>query len=148
MFFWLSAYFMSILLFSFVGNAISYCILLVINSLCCLFLIYCISGFSWYALLLYLVYVGGVYILFIFVSVHLPNNLNKGIISLFSFFFVFFLFWEMVTGVLEVGNSTTDYSFNFCSGLEGVSYLFLCLFLLLGFFLVSYISSSKESFVR
>nr|YP_009829425.1 NADH dehydrogenase subunit 6 [Enterogyrus malmbergi]QJD07087.1 NADH dehydrogenase subunit 6 [Enterogyrus malmbergi] len=141
-------YLLSIVMFGFVNNVIGYCVLLVLNALFCLSIIFLLSGFSWYSLLLYLVYVGGVYILFIFVSVHLPNSMNKSSLGGVSLWCLVFLLWEVVNGLLQENVLMVDYSHNFCSLFEGVSYLFLSLFLLVSFFIVSYISSSKESFIR
>nr|YP_011003933.1 NADH dehydrogenase subunit 6 [Dactylogyrus simplex]WPS93111.1 NADH dehydrogenase subunit 6 [Dactylogyrus simplex] len=144
----LSVYYTSIVLFGFVGSVVSFCLLLLVNALCCFTLILLVGGFSWYALLLYIVYIGGVYVLFIFVSVFLPNNLNAFSAGAPAGVSLLFLTWEVSNGFNSVGSWQSEHSFNFCSGLEGPLYLFLCLFLMLGFFIVSLVSSSKESFIR
>nr|YP_011008458.1 NADH dehydrogenase subunit 6 [Dactylogyrus tuba]WCF76302.1 NADH dehydrogenase subunit 6 [Dactylogyrus tuba] len=144
----ISCYYMGVALFAFVNNTTAYCGLLIFNSLCCLGLLVLNSGYTWYALLFYLVYVGGVYILFIFISVFLPNNMSSGAIDPLLLLLGLLIALELVSGCLGPMSASTDFSYNFCSANEGVSYLFLASFLLLGFFLVSTISSSKESFMR
>nr|YP_009414353.1 NADH dehydrogenase subunit 6 [Dactylogyrus lamellatus]ALP29093.1 NADH dehydrogenase subunit 6 [Dactylogyrus lamellatus] len=144
----LSLYYFCIILFSFVNSIITYCLLLIVSALCCLSVIYMSSSFSWYAVLFYIVYVGGVYILFIFISVYLPNNSSVGVFSFEWGVYTFFLIWELISNSLQGNVFILDESFNLCSYNEGISYLFLCFLLILSFFLVSFISGSKEGFIR
>uniref|UniRef100_UPI00315C86BF NADH dehydrogenase subunit 6 n=1 Tax=Cichlidogyrus halli TaxID=321991 RepID=UPI00315C86BF len=130
------------------SNVLFYCIMLVLNSLCGMLLMYWLVGFAWYSLLMYLVYIGGVYILLLFVSIHNPNSTHSLGISGLNYVLSLYLLSELVGALGTEGWLVSDFSFNFCSGFEGPLYLFLCFFLVLGFFLVSVISSSKESFIR
>ena len=70
----LGVYLTRILAFSFVSNPIHYCLLLLGSALSACGFVFRILGFSWYVVLFCLVYVGGVYILFIFVSVYSPKT--------------------------------------------------------------------------
>nr|QZR92113.1 NADH dehydrogenase subunit 6 [Cichlidogyrus casuarinus] len=141
-------YLMSIVALLFSSNVLFHCGLLVINSLWGILMMYGMVGFSWYLLVMFLVYVGGVYILLLFVSIHNPNSVHGLGLGFTGYFFGGFFMWEVSNGFNELAEYFGDFSFNFCSGLEGFTYLFLCFFLVLGFFLVSFISSSKESFIR
>lgn len=72
----LGLYFRSLVSFSFVHHPIGYCLLLLLGALGSSGFAYCVMGFSWYLLLFCLVYVGGVYILFIYVSIFRSNALS------------------------------------------------------------------------
>lgn len=69
----LSVYFIRLVGFAFVRHPVLFCGLLILKVLCVIGRGYLLLGFSWYMVLLCLVYVGGVYVLFIFVLVHKPN---------------------------------------------------------------------------
>nr|AWW03145.1 NADH dehydrogenase subunit 6 [Cichlidogyrus mbirizei] len=143
---WLYLASVALLLLS--SNVLFYCIVLVLNSLCSILLMFGMSGFAWYALLMYVVYVGGVYILLLFVSIHNPNSVFNLNMSIFWMCSALFISWEFSCSLGPMTSVSSDYSLNFCSGVEGPLYLFLCFFLVLGFLLVSTISGSKESFIR
>nr|YP_010372295.1 NADH dehydrogenase subunit 6 [Capsala martinieri]UOX29715.1 NADH dehydrogenase subunit 6 [Capsala martinieri] len=146
----LSFYFFFLSLFSFVSNSVGYCILLVMSSLCISLSCFFFSGESWYSLILYLVYIGGVYILFIFISIHIPNTQNAHNVSVLSSFYILWVCIESCgpfVGLLNMA-SLNNYSFYLCSSQGGLSYLFICCFLVLGFTLVSFVSSSKDGFLR
>lgn len=95
-----------------------------------------------------LVYVGGVYVLFIFVSIHTPNPLPNfrgisvdGLVLFFGFLCVFaFIFFSVP--------SLCDSRFYLCSRFEGVSYCLFCLVLMVGFVCVSVVVSSRGGFFR
>nr|AXR86354.1 NADH dehydrogenase subunit 6 [Lamellodiscus spari] len=134
----------------FIVNLIHYCILLIINALIVSLWIIFFTGQVWYSILFYMVYVGGVYILFIFLSVYSPNLNNLLSFNIFWFGGVF-LFLLVVGASLTINNISNyfgDNSYYFCSFNEVYTYLFICSFLLIGFYFISYISSSKEYFIR
>ena len=91
-----SLYFSCLLGFSFVSHPVVYCVLLLVSAVRISGLIYSVVGVSWYLALFCLVYIGGVYVLFIFVSIHSPNPVSKvgggaGVIArLFVVFLVVF----------------------------------------------------------
>lgn len=72
----LSVYFTTLIVFSFVSHPVRYCILLLLRAFRVGGFRCYTLGFSWYVLLFLLVYVGGVYVLFVFVSVHNPNPVS------------------------------------------------------------------------
>nr|YP_010350544.1 NADH dehydrogenase subunit 6 [Capsala katsuwoni]UOK11868.1 NADH dehydrogenase subunit 6 [Capsala katsuwoni] len=146
----LSFYFFFLSLFSFVSNSIGYCVLLVLSSLCVSISCYLYSGYAWYAFILYLVYVGGVYILFIFLSIHVPNTQNAHNLNYISFWFLFWICFECCYSMLSFlpSSSNINFSFYLCGGFSGLSYLLVCSFLILGFMMVSFVSSTKDGFVR
>lgn len=141
-------YLSSLLAFSFVPHPVNCCFLLLGGSLrFCLFL-FLSSGFRWYILLFCLVYVGGIYILFVYVSMFSPKafaglgySVSSFVISL-SVFTVFFYFSSEGVPLFR------EHSHYVCSWRDGYGYCFFCLMLLLGFRLVRFIGSSKSSFFR
>nr|YP_010704132.1 NADH dehydrogenase subunit 6 [Plagiorchis elegans]WCO87342.1 NADH dehydrogenase subunit 6 [Plagiorchis elegans] len=146
--FFLSLYLTSLLAFSFVSNPINYCLLLLLSSASITGYVYLMAGFSWYLILFCLVYVGGVYVLFIFISVHNPNplpSLGGGVGSLF-FFIVFFSFSFSIFSFFEP--SYYDSSHYLCSFFEGFVYFIFCSILIMGFIIVSVVCSEKDSFFR
>lgn len=87
----LGIYFRCLLGFSFVSHPVVFCVLLMLSALSASGLVYMVVGFRWYLVLFCLVYVGGVYVLFIFVSIHSPNPMSKvggGVLAVFRFFIV------------------------------------------------------------
>jgi len=144
----LSIYFSCLLQFSFVSHPIIYCILLLACCICGAGACYLVIGFSWYLILLCLVYIGGVYILFIFISIHNPNP-NPSLGSAISVFFMAIPFFYYLFRCLSFNNSVLKESRHLlCSFFEGFSYCLLCLILLLGFLIISVVSRDKGSFYR
>nr|UFQ88735.1 NADH dehydrogenase subunit 6 [Rhinebothrium scobinae]UFQ88747.1 NADH dehydrogenase subunit 6 [Rhinebothrium scobinae] len=142
-------YFFCLAMFSLVSHPVYYCVLLVLNSLICSFICYSVYGFSWYSLLFCLVYIGGVYILFVFVSVHSPNSsvVSYWNFSYLSSYLIVFLCISMGCLVFySVTNS--EFSAFLCTLSEGCFYLCMCLTLLFGFFILSLIMSIKVNHYR
>nr|UFQ89119.1 NADH dehydrogenase subunit 6 [Rhinebothrium fulbrighti] len=143
-------YFLTLTLFSLLSHPIYYCVLLVINSLISSLICYSVYGFSWYSLLFCLVYIGGVYILFVFVSVYTPNVSG---VSFWSFvgYPVSLAFGGGVLGggvcvcYLSLSVEASSY---LCTLSEGWFYLCLCLVLLFAFFLLSLVISVKVNHYR
>nr|YP_009175579.1 NADH dehydrogenase subunit 6 [Drepanidotaenia lanceolata]ALH16567.1 NADH dehydrogenase subunit 6 [Drepanidotaenia lanceolata] len=142
-------YFLVLFVFSLVSQPVYYCGFLVLNSLICSFICYSIFGFSWYPLLFCLVYIGGVYILFVFVSVYSPNNNYVTYFNLnFSSLFLL-MFTLLAVGCLLIYNLTTwEFSSFLCNVSEGVFYVIMCLTLLFGFLVLSMIMSVKLNYYR
>nr|YP_009236167.1 NADH dehydrogenase subunit 6 [Fascioloides magna]AMF83651.1 NADH dehydrogenase subunit 6 [Fascioloides magna] len=145
----LSSFYLSCLLgFSFVSHPIVYCLLLVGAALSISGLGYLVLGFSWYLAVFCLVYVGGVYVLFIFISVHTPNplpNFSGGVVSLVILFSSLLCVFSFVFFPVPV---LVDSSFYLCSSFEGVSYCLFCLVLMVGFICISVVVGSKSFFFR
>ncbi|CDS36252.2 NADH dehydrogenase subunit 6 [Echinococcus multilocularis] len=142
-------YFCVLVLFCFTSHCIYYCVLLVVNALLAGCICYVVYGFSWYSLLLCLVYIGGVYILFIFVSVFSPNSsfvLYSGAygVSLWVLFGFGLFVCSLVCYVLV----KVEFRSVLCSAREGWLYLCLCLTLVFGFLVLSIILRSKVKFYR
>nr|ASL24611.1 NADH dehydrogenase subunit 6 [Khawia sinensis] len=129
-------------------HCIFYCLLLVASCCVSAFICYLVYGFSWYSLLLCLVYVGGVYILFVFVSVRTPNNspilptIRRG----FGGGLIGFLF--AYSAVVMLNLTPIEASHCLCSLVEGNTYVCLCLVLLFGFIVVSIVMSVRPEFYR
>nr|AYH51401.1 NADH dehydrogenase subunit 6 [Hysteromorpha triloba] len=142
-------YFSMIFSFSFVSHPLYYCVLLLLSSLSVCGLVYWFIGFSWYLVLFCLVYVGGVYILFIFVSVYSPNTFMGSGIQ-WWWMCVYFIFSSTILGgcFFFSVDSFSEFSHYLCSGLEGFSYILFCLVLVLGFICISVIVNRKDSFYR
>nr|YP_007891016.1 NADH dehydrogenase subunit 6 [Versteria mustelae]BAN15700.1 NADH dehydrogenase subunit 6 [Versteria mustelae] len=149
-FFWLciSLYFFVLLLFSITSHCVYYCVFLVGNALLSSMICYMLYGFSWYSLLFCLVYIGGVYILFIFVSIFNPNN-SFVLYSGLNVFGVLFCFVVSV-GFCLFFSSYVELEFsNFlCSCSEGSLYVCLCLTLIFGFIILSLVGSVKIMYYR
>nr|YP_009906248.1 NADH dehydrogenase subunit 6 [Azygia hwangtsiyui]QLH90217.1 NADH dehydrogenase subunit 6 [Azygia hwangtsiyui] len=142
----LGLYFSCLVQFMFVSHPVSYCGLLLVSSLSGIG--YCVLtlGLSWYAVLFCLVYVGGIYILFIFVSVQNPNPITQVGGSLYSF--LFSLVFGFVFIRFFIAPSLAESSHYLCSFFEGFSYCLFCLVLVLGFIIVSGVLGDKCSFYR
>nr|AAK51687.1 NADH dehydrogenase subunit 6 [Echinococcus granulosus] len=142
-------YFCVLVLFCFTSHCIYYCVMLVVNALLASCICYLVYGFSWYSLLLCLVYVGGVYVLFIFVSVFSPNSNFVLYYSVWEvgicLWFGFGLFICVLIYYLLVGS---EFSGMLCNVSEGWLYLCLCLSLVFGFLVLSVVVSSKVNFYR
>nr|ANW83214.1 NADH dehydrogenase subunit 6 [Testudotaenia sp. WL-2016] len=142
-------YFFSLVMFSLISHPVYYCILLVLNSLFCSFISYAVYGFSWYALLFCLVYVGGVYILFIFISVHSPNSsiISYWNLSYFTILLIF-LFLGFCGSAVYYLSLNSEFSSFLCSTSEGPFYLCMCLTLLFGFVILSLLMSVQLNHYR
>nr|UFQ88303.1 NADH dehydrogenase subunit 6 [Spongiobothrium variabile]UFQ89179.1 NADH dehydrogenase subunit 6 [Spongiobothrium sp. MZUSP 7999] len=142
-------YFFCLSLFSMISHPVYYCVLLVLNSLICSFISYSIYGFSWYSLLFCLVYIGGVYILFVFVSVHNPNSSVVNYWNFSSLSVFVFIFLCVSTGcVIVYFFCTPEFSSFLCTLSEGYFYICMCLTLLFGFFILSLVMSVKVNHYR
>nr|YP_009692019.1 NADH dehydrogenase subunit 6 [Rhinebothrium reydai]QEG77667.1 NADH dehydrogenase subunit 6 [Rhinebothrium reydai] len=145
----LFTYFICLSLFSLMSHPVYYCVLLVINSLLCSFMCYIIYGFSWYSLLFCLVYIGGVYILFVFVSVHNPNSSVVSYWNFNSSSTIIFTFLCITMGCfIYYASLSSEFSSVLCSSSEGYFYLSLCLTLLFGFTVLSLVMSVKVNHYR
>nr|YP_009733708.1 NADH dehydrogenase subunit 6 [Gangesia oligonchis]QHV34458.1 NADH dehydrogenase subunit 6 [Gangesia oligonchis] len=142
-------YFFSLMMFSLISHPVYYCVLLVFNSLLCSLICYMVYGFSWYALLFCLVYIGGVYILFVFVSVHSPNSsvVSFWNFSIVSSFLAIFFFLIIGVSVCYLALQSEFSSF-LCTISEGYFYLCMCLTLLFGFVVLSLVMSVKLNHYR
>ncbi len=142
-------YFISLCLFSLISHPVYYCILLVANSLLCSLICYRIYGFRWYALLFCLVYIGGVYILFVFVSVHSPNRSSIPYWNMGIVWSCILLFSILLSGLVVYYVSLhTEFSSFLCTVNEGYFYVCMCLTLLFGFFILSLLMSVKINHYR
>ena len=145
----LRVYFFVLILFSFISHSVYYCVLLVIKSLISCLICYYVFGFRWYSLIFCLIYVGGVYILFIFVSVHGPNCRFSMYIRLRRFLFIsFVLSFFIFRSVLMYRNSPVEFRGFLCTLFEGKFYIIMCLMLLFGFVLLRIIMSVKFNYYR
>nr|YP_001527644.1 NADH dehydrogenase subunit 6 [Taenia saginata]AAV65592.1 NADH dehydrogenase subunit 6 [Taenia saginata] len=143
-----TSYFFVLLLFSLSSHCVYYCVLLVVNALISCLICYLVYGFSWYSLVFCLVYVGGVYILFIFVSVFNPNDSfpiyhKVGESNVVLCFVVGLLCVCLFCGLVNV-----EFSSFLCTVVEGSFYVCLCLTLIFGFIVMSLLVSWKTNFYR
>ena len=78
----LGLFFGSLIRFSFVTHPVVCCLLLVCGSASICMYTYLLVGFRWYILMVCLVYVGGVYVLFVYVVRHLGcDEKRMGVLS-------------------------------------------------------------------
>lgn len=142
-------YFLMLALFFIVKHSVYYCGLLVVKALLSRFMCYFLFGFRWYSLLFCLVYIGGVYILFVFVSVYCPNNryivrFNYDFLYLFGCGLMLFV----VGAILVYGLLNREFRTYLCTKREGIFYILLCLTLLFGFLVLRMIMSVKLNYYR
>nr|YP_009049027.1 NADH dehydrogenase subunit 6 [Taenia arctos]BAP10800.1 NADH dehydrogenase subunit 6 [Taenia arctos] len=141
-------YFFVLSLFSLSSHCVYYCVLLVINALISCLICYFIYGFSWYSLIFCLVYIGGVYILFIFVSVFNPNDSFTIYHSVSEFNVVFGFVMSLLCVCLFYNLVSVEFSNFLCTVVEGGFYICLCLTLIFGFIVLSLLISWKMNFYR
>lgn len=142
---------MSLLAFSFVTHPVGYCFLLLGSAFRVALYSYLVLGFRWYVVLFCLVYVGGVYVLFIFVSLHKPkptSSFRGGVVSLAVSYLVFLFVLFGIDKIRVRGGYFMDCSHYLCTYFEGFSYLFFCLILMLGFVVIRVVTRDKDSFFR
>nr|WCL38751.1 NADH dehydrogenase subunit 6 [Caryophyllaeus brachycollis] len=144
----LSLYFFSSCLFLAHTHCIFYCLLLVVS--CCIsaLIVYLVLGFSWYSLLLCLVYIGGVYVLFVFVSVRTPNSTPT---TYSSWWGVLVCMWGSIVSLISTSSiklSEIEASHSLCNLAEGNTYICLCATLLFGFMVISATMSVNPGFYR
>nr|YP_009415146.1 NADH dehydrogenase subunit 6 [Breviscolex orientalis]ASL24599.1 NADH dehydrogenase subunit 6 [Breviscolex orientalis] len=129
-------------------SCVYYCLLLVVSCLLVGVVLFLVFGFGWYSLLLCLVYVGGVYILFVFVSVQSPNARMSPLWGGSGLVLGGFVWILAGLGLSFVGSLPIESSSMLCSGVEGPFYVCLCLVLLFGFVIISLVMSLKVGFYR
>lgn len=134
--------------FCFITHPVRYCLLLVGASALVGGFLFMFSGAGWYVLIFFLVYVGGVYILFIFVSVHIPNiRLKFRFVPMFLFC-SFFALSSFFVFLVEFEVGFVESSHYLCSLVEGVSYTFFCVILMLGLGVIGLVLGSGGQFSR
>lgn len=141
-------YFFVLLIFSLSSHCVYYCILLIIKALISCLVCYLIYGFRWYSLIFCLVYVGGVYILFIFVSVFNPNDRFAVYHKICESNVVFGFVLRLLCACLFYGLVKIEFSRFLCTTVEGRFYICLCLALVFGFVVLSLLVRWKMKFYR
>nr|YP_009466063.1 NADH dehydrogenase subunit 6 [Hydatigera kamiyai]BAN15676.1 NADH dehydrogenase subunit 6 [Hydatigera kamiyai] len=144
----LSLYLLNLFLFSLVTNCIYYCIILIINALLSSYIVFEVMGFSWYSLIFCLIYVGGVYILFIFVSFFNPNN---SVVVSWGFSLIGLVLSFFVVGVyVYTFCSLIEFEFSSCVCGFSEIWLYVCfgLMLMFGFVVLSMLMSYSVGFYR
>nr|ADU05415.1 NADH dehydrogenase subunit 6 [Schistosoma turkestanicum] len=146
-----SLLFVIMVCFSFGVGSLLRMFLIVMMSILSGLYVYSVVGFSWYLLLFVLVYVGGVCILFIYLSIMIPNvGLNVACYS-YSVMFIGCLYLLILSGnwiISSVDLKLIEYSVYLCDVYEGLIYLFFCLMLLIGLILINIILSSFSGYAR
>ncbi|NP_066207.2 NADH dehydrogenase subunit 6 (mitochondrion) [Schistosoma mansoni] len=144
---------LSIVLFGFTfnGSPLTRAVLLVLVSFIVSLWIFKVFSFSWYFLLFVLVYVGGIYVILIYVSMAFPN------FSLFSFnlrgwagfVVLLFLLLGVWSDVSVMDEGLMENSFYLCGVSEVLIYLFLCLVLMISLVFINFIVGfSTSSYFR
>nr|ACR50710.1 NADH dehydrogenase subunit 6 [Schistosoma kisumuensis]ACR50711.1 NADH dehydrogenase subunit 6 [Schistosoma kisumuensis]ACR50712.1 NADH dehydrogenase subunit 6 [Schistosoma kisumuensis] len=134
-----------VVIFTFNCNSLFRSVLILINSFIVSLRVYAETGFSWYFLLFVLVYVGGIYIILIYISMVLPN-FSLFNVSFISYFFVFgflFVIWFYLShsSILSY-NWKIECSFYLCNNIEILVYIFLCIILMISLAFVNFIVSA------
>lgn len=140
-------FFFILLMFCLVRHPIYYCGLLITNSLVSSLICYNIYGFRWYTVLFCLVYVGGVYILFVFVSAFRPNN-SLILHYRFVYFITFLVCFIVVGGFIVCRMINVEFREVLCNYAEGSFYVCMCLTLVFGFMMLRIVMSIKMNYYR
>nr|YP_007890992.1 NADH dehydrogenase subunit 6 [Hydatigera parva]BAN15664.1 NADH dehydrogenase subunit 6 [Hydatigera parva] len=141
------AYLFNSIIFSISSSCIIYCLLLVLNAMLSGLICYVIYGYSWYTLLFCLIYIGGVYISFIFVSVFSPNssyvaNLNIWLCGVGLLFVV-------ILGLMGYYSLVSvEFSEYLCTSSEISMYICFGFTLMFGLLVLSLVFSCKLNFYR
>nr|CAB97518.1 putative NADH dehydrogenase subunit 6 [Schistosoma haematobium] len=140
-------------IFTFNSSSLFRSILILVNSLIVSAQIYLEIGFSWYFLLFILVYVGGVYIILIYISMVSPNFslFNMSFVSYYFMFGFTFIIWFCVSRISMIDYSMNiECSFYLCNSSEILVYIFLCIMLMISLVFVNFIVSlvSTNSYFR
>nr|YP_009251074.1 NADH dehydrogenase subunit 6 [Gyrodactylus kobayashii]AMZ79736.1 NADH dehydrogenase subunit 6 [Gyrodactylus kobayashii] len=135
----------------------SYCLFLVMLSLISSSLLYINSLSFWYCIIMLLIYVGGVYILLLFVSIYSYNSFSY---SNFLSSLVYLLFFTSSI-LLSDSEWSTEYWFNIVNfsiisdesnmlitSNNWVSFIFILLVIILSLIIFSFIFSQNSSYVR
>lgn len=141
-------YLTSLVSFSFVSHPVMLCALLLLKGLSLSGFVYLLIGVSWYVVLFCIVYVGGVYVLFVYVSIYKPKTfpiLSGGYGLYFFLFFFFFFFFSSIDDYCVAFEECSHFVY---SHWEGYSYVLLCVVLLFSFVVVSRVVRFKDSFFR
>nr|YP_010166580.1 NADH dehydrogenase subunit 6 [Tamerlania zarudnyi]QRV61249.1 NADH dehydrogenase subunit 6 [Tamerlania zarudnyi] len=147
-FFLFSLYFSGLIHLGLTNNSIVLCGVLVSNTALLVIFTHMLFGFAWYAILFSLVYLGGVFILFIYITVFDPNAFpgGLGIVSrLLLFILIVILFYW--GGFYEVA-TFDEFAHYICTTEEGHTYVMYCLMTLVVFAFVTMIGGGKGSFFR
>ena len=134
---------LSIILFGFTfkSRPLTRAVLLVLVSFIVSLWIFKVFSFSWYFLLFVLVYVGGIYVILIYVSMAFPNFRLfrfklRGWVGFVVLLFLSLGVWRDV-GVMDKG--LIENRFYLCGVSEALIYLFLCLVLMIGLVFINFI---------
>lgn len=103
-------------------------------------------GFSWYFVLFILVYVGGVYIILIYIRMAFPKFSNFGVntqyrFTLLAVFFMIYVYSSKYNRVLRQ-LEFEDCRFYLCKVSEILIYIFLCLVLMIGLVFIKFVVST------
>nr|YP_010954517.1 NADH dehydrogenase subunit 6 [Sphyranura euryceae]WMV02080.1 NADH dehydrogenase subunit 6 [Sphyranura euryceae] len=129
-------------------NPVICCLLLLLNSILLSSVLFFIFSSSWYSLLFCVVYLGGVYMILLFVSAQLQNESLSNFSLLFVLlFFIVLSCWFSQDLSFNIYN-VSDLSTIICDIYSRSSYLVLVISVLLTFFSISNIVSRKNSFLR
>nr|AKP19676.1 NADH dehydrogenase subunit 6 [Gyrodactylus sp. FY-2015] len=135
----------------------SYCLFLVMLSLVSSSILYINSLSFWYCIIMLLIYVGGVYILLLFVSIYSYNSFSYSnfISSVIFFFFLSIMVivsdgdWSPLCWINVIEFSVfNDESSNLISNENWVSFIFILLVIIMSLIIFSFIFSNNSSYVR
>nr|YP_010155307.1 NADH dehydrogenase subunit 6 [Heterobothrium okamotoi]QQX28221.1 NADH dehydrogenase subunit 6 [Heterobothrium okamotoi] len=145
----LFCYFLNLMYFSFIFNPIMCSILLMVNASISSLVIYIYCGTSWYPLLISMVYLGGVYIIILFISSHIQNDqITNNNITISFLALLGLLLWG-VWEQNEISVSSVGFGSEYLVNVSGLGvFLLLTFILLFMFYLITLISCSKSGFLR
>nr|YP_009759661.1 NADH dehydrogenase subunit 6 [Schistosoma indicum]QIQ48873.1 NADH dehydrogenase subunit 6 [Schistosoma indicum] len=140
-----SLLFLVLVSFTFNSSPLFRSLLILLSSFLISIRIFLELGFSWYFVLFILVYIGGVYVILIYISMAFPNFSNFGVNTQYSFnllavFFMIYVYSSNYNSVLSQFEFE-DCSFYLCNVSEILMYVFLCLVLMIGLVYINFVVS-------
>nr|YP_009054580.1 NADH dehydrogenase subunit 6 [Paragyrodactylus variegatus]AIK25768.1 NADH dehydrogenase subunit 6 [Paragyrodactylus variegatus] len=134
----------------------SYCLFLVSLSVISSILVLLLNNSFWYSLILLIIYIGGVYVLLLFVSIYSYNSFSYSNTYFIFFisvsFYIYFIFNYLNNSFIILNFSPLLVSLNesleLVSSNNWESYLFILLFILFSFFIFSFVFTNNSNYIR
>lgn len=140
-------YLLSLITFRVMFNPLICCVFLLLKSILITVMSYFIFSLSWLSLLFCIVYVGGVYIVLLFVSAHLQKD-QFGRVSMFLFFCYFLSILIIGFVTFDSGDFCSVFRYNLVASDDIYPYVVFCIIVLLIFVVIRLISRVKSRFLR
>jgi len=135
----------------------SYCLFLICLSIRRRLTIFVSTKSFWYCCILLLIYIGGVYVLLLFVSIYSYNRHSYSKVTtatLISLSFIIFYYIGMPNNVdrvitdINLYRSINDERLNILSSYKWVRYIFILITILVSILVFSFVFNDKSNYIR